>query len=133
MASKQHTPAYNRLRKNWGLRKANKPQEGFHLSGVVKCLDRGGHGYIYVAFDEALVDAVAKILPRGVGPDDQAYLYVVQKQFGSMRYYMYARYVGKEGNFLLWVETQKPEWFSKVKRGRDNGTESSSETKAAVS
>jgi len=124
-------PAYNRARKNWGLRKAYKPQEGYHLSGVVKCLDEGGYGYIYVAFDEALVDAAAKVLPQGVGPENQAHLYVVQKKFESMRYYVYARYIGKAGNFLLWIETQKPEWFSKVRRGRSNGEESTSETVAA--
>lgn len=125
-------PVYNRPRKNWGLRRAYKPQEGFNLSGVVKCLDKGGHGYIYIAFDEALVDAVAKVLPQGIGPEGQAHLYVVQKQFQQLRYYVYARYVGDTKNFLLWVETQKPEWFSKVKRGRDNGEESTSKATAAI-
>jgi len=55
------TPAYNRPRKNWGLRRAYKPQEGFHLSGVAKCSDRAGRGYIYIAFDEPLVDAVVAV------------------------------------------------------------------------
>ncbi len=124
-------PAYNRPRKRWRLRKAYKPQAGFHLSGVAKCLDEGGNGYIYIAFEESLVDAVAKVMPQGIGPDSQAYLYVVQKQFQQMRYYVYARYVGGTKNFLLWIEIQKPEWFSKVKRGRDDGEESTSETVAA--
>jgi len=124
-------PAYNRPRKHWSLRKAYKPQEGFHLSGVAKCSDKSGMGYIYIAFEESLVDAVAKVMPQGIGPDSQAYLYVVQKQFQQMRYYVYARYVGGTKNFLLWIETQKPEWFSKVKRGRDDGEESTSETVAA--
>lgn len=125
-------PVYNRPRKNWGLRKARKPQQGFHLSGVAKCSDRGGRGYIYIAFEEPLVDAVAKVLPQGVGPEGQAYLYVVQKQFQQMRYYVYARYVGDTKCFLLWVETQKPEWFSKVKRGRDDGEASTSEAEATT-
>jgi hypothetical protein len=89
-------------------------------------------GYIYIAFEEPLVDAVAKVLPQGVGPEGQAYLYVVQKQFQQMRYYVYARYVGGTKCFLLWVETQKPEWFSKVKRGRDDGEASTSEAKVTT-
>jgi len=126
------SPVYNRLRKSWGLRKAYKPQEGFHLSGVVKCLNSGGYGYIYVGFDEALVDAVAKVMPQGVGPDSQAYLYVALKNFGTVRYYVYARYVDNPKNYLLWVETQKPEWFSKVKRGRPNGEKNTAQTTGAT-
>lgn len=113
------------------MRKTNKPQVGFHLSGVVKCIDRGGYGYTYIGFDESLVDAVAKVLPQGVGPDNQAYLYVVAKQFGGMRYYVYARYVGTEKSHLLWMETQKPEWFGKVRRGDSNGEKSAPKTKVA--
>lgn len=122
-----NNPHYNRERKTWGLRKARIPQAGFDLSGVVKCTDLGGAGHIYIGFDASFVDAVAKVLPQGIGPENQAYLYVSQKQFGTMRYYVYARYLDKTKNYLLWIEKQKPDWFSKLKRGSTDGAESTAE------
>ena len=95
------------------IRTALQPQEGQPLSGVVKVLDEEGRGFSYVSFPEETVDGIARKMPQGIGPEDQACLKVIKK---LDRYEVWCCYVDHEVCRFLWATESPPRWIRIVHR-----------------
>ena len=106
---------YAKEYKKYGIRSANKPQEGYYLAGVVQVADTEGKGYVFIKFSEALVEAVGKALPHGVGEESPAYLKVLHLHKLD-RWRVFAYSLESTHGVLLWETQQKPEWLKRVRR-----------------
>lgn len=116
-------PVFVRELDKFGLRPANKPDANGLLSGVVVVAQQGERGYAYVRFSSVLVQAVGRALPRGLTPQDTAYLKVIRCRFTD-RFKVYAYYVDQSAAVLLWESAEKPTWLKRV-RSYQNGKSSS--------
>lgn len=101
-------------RKSFGIRPARKPQRHEYLAGVVVVLDGEGRGTVYIRFSEALVDAVGKQMPQGVGPEHRCYL-KIRKGRGDA-WTMYAFYLEEYKGVILWRYKSRPEWLNHIRR-----------------
>lgn len=100
----------------YGLKSARSPMENSLLSGVVLVSDEGGKGYAYITFGEALVEAVGRVMPRGISEDDQCYLKAMLVHGGSWRVYSY--YLDNSSVRFLWEEKKRPKWIKQIRRAQ---------------
>lgn len=97
------------------IQSARKPQIGSCLSGVV-ILSIGGHrSKCYIKFTKDTENFIARQMPYGIGPENTAYLQVVQKPEG---YEVFCRYLDNTKRVLLWRLEELPEWV-KHDKGKD--------------
>lgn len=92
---------------------AKKPQEGSGLSGVVVVNDEHGPGTTYIRFDDQVRDKLASLMPRGIGPAEQAYIHV---QLELEMYSVYCLYLEGKNGRLLWRGETLPQWIGYIKR-----------------
>lgn len=112
-ATKPTGAAFSGERKKWGLRAAKKPQKYYDLAGVAIVKGQQSTYVCYLRFTDALVEAVGQVMPRGVGPEDQAYLEVHHTLAGFWE--VWAAYIslgGGKDRRLLWVQEEKPPWVT---------------------
>lgn len=108
-------PFYDKYRESFGVRAARTPQTNSNVSGVVLVVDSLGKGYAYIRFPYTFDRVVGKAMPHGVGPEDQAYLKVLEVvESGEWR--VFAHYIDESKGRLLWRSDSQPNWLKKVKR-----------------
>lgn len=108
--------------KKYGLRSTRKPTLNPRLSSTVCVIDEQGlPGYCYIAFEEALVDAVGLKLPRGVAEFDPAFLQV-EWNAKRGRWIITAKYLNTEGYAVLWESESKPTWLNVIRYEGKNGS-----------
>lgn len=97
--------------KQFYIRHARRPQEGYSLSGVVLVIDKG-IGFCYIKFDEKTVEAIGFKMPYGIGPEDTAYLKVVK----ALRHYdVWCCYTNRSKSIKLWKSDNPPAWVKSIK------------------
>ncbi len=98
-------------KKLYGIRQRRKPQEGAPLSGVVVVQTSAGTGTVYISFSDKLVQAVGKLLPRGVSLHDPAYLCLMEWGKG---WRLLARYLNQHSVCVCVAKyTAPPVWAIK--------------------
>lgn len=98
--------------KKYRIRATKKPAKSTLLSSTVVVRNESGKvGYCYINFDQPLIDAAGKALPRGLTVDDPAYLEVVYYPAMSV-WLVKARYLLGDKEVLLWKTEQKPSWLN---------------------
>jgi len=112
-------PAFTREYRKFGLVHARKPQTGYPVAGVVQVIAGEESGVVYVKFQEALVDAVGRVLPYGVSDEQPCFLKVIKLPTGKWRVMAY--YLGSRRGRILW-EADRPLWIKHVRKGGSNGT-----------
>lgn len=101
-------PRMSRERKKFRLRSARKPTRDYRISGTVIVEDID-ISVCYIQFDECFIEAIGKIMPRGVSADDPVHLRVSHTKEGTWA--VYASYIGRlHGQELLWIDPDKPSW-----------------------
>jgi hypothetical protein len=96
--------------KRYDLRPARTPQKDPRLSGVVSVLSTAGSKISFIHFNEAFVEAVGKELPKGVSPDNPAFIRVMQS---GKAWKVFAMYLKSNEGCLLWESEQIPAWIGK--------------------
>jgi hypothetical protein len=101
--------------KKYNLKASRRPKQHSLLSGVVHVADTEGTGLSYFSFSEDFVDAVGRLLPFGLLPENPGYIKVMymatRKAWRIFAYYL----VGRKG-VLLWEQKNRPDWVSNVIR-----------------
>lgn len=110
--------AYAREYKKFGIVPSRKPQKGFPLAGVVKVVERGVKGFVYIRFSEALVLAVGKAMPQGISNENPCYLKATRTVTGTWR--VSAHYLKGRASCLLWG-SDSLEWVKRIHRGENDG------------
>ncbi len=96
--------------KKFGLRRVLKPFVQGGLSSTV-LIEGGGH--INVAFSGALVSRAGLLLPRGISPQDTAYM-SLRHEMSSGKYLLYVQYLDERRStekYLLLVFPERPTWL----------------------
>ncbi len=93
--------------KKFGIRRILRPQVQGGLSSTV--LVDGG-GYVNVGFSVALVRRAGMILPRGVSPQDPAFM-TLKHDIKAEQYRLYVQYLKGMEQFLLLVIPERPAWL----------------------
>ena len=111
-------------RKKFGLKPARQHSMLHGLSNLVVVYETGAPQYCYIGLTEELVQAVGRVLPRGVSSFDPAYLMVVFDRIKAV-WRVVARYVEEEAQHILWATAEKPLWVKVIKnvtRNNNHGT-----------
>lgn len=96
------------------LRPGRSPQKNPRLSGVVYVLRPSGRAYAYVRFEQSLVAALGRKMPRGLSMDSPGYLKLMHTP-GRQIWRLYCMYVGEEKGILLKEYNDLPEWLGKIR------------------
>jgi len=122
MAYAKRQAVYAREFKKYGIRYAYTPHDSQVLAGVVQVSDTHGRGYVYIHYEEALIEAVGKAMPAGISEMSPCYLKVIHTSIRNT-WRVFAFYVGSPVGVLLWEAVEKPTWLKRVRREK-NGTHS---------
>jgi hypothetical protein len=113
--------------KAYELRATRRPAKSDSLLTTVLVMNaQGEQGYCYVNFSLKLVQAVGKKLPRGISPQDPAFLHVFHSGEEYSVWAVYAREGWNPSSTkLMWTGEGNPSWlnFYKVKAERNGNTD----------
>lgn len=100
--------------KNFELRATKKPAKNDTLSTTVAVYMGQKSYYCYISFSEKFVEAVGKKLPRGVSPQDPAYISVVheKRDWGHESWAIRANYTTGVELVCLWTTPEQPSWIN---------------------
>jgi len=102
--------------KKYKIRWARSPQKGLYLSGIAIFYEEALlRGTIRIKFEEALIPAIGKHMPYGIGADHRAYLVL---DYRNTEYYVWCKYLDNTYTLLLWKQKEKPSWCKGVKYER---------------
>lgn len=110
--------------KKFGIVSARTPQTGKPLAGVVRVVNGGDRGFVYIRFSDAFVLAVGRAMPQGIAEHQPCYLKAVRMLTGKWRVWAY--YLGIRKGRLLW-EADKLEWVGNIRKGANRATHSEKE------
>jgi hypothetical protein len=99
-------------KRKYPFRSANKPTTGQPVAGIAVLLDRHGLGHFYIKVTEDLVDRLARVMPQGLGPENQAYIQVTHR---AGVYEVWCNYLDKSRQVLLFKQPDLPEWVKRVR------------------
>lgn len=110
--------------KKYGIRSTRKPARNAFVATTIHVVDENGlAGYCYISFADALVEAIGKVLPRGVAEFDPAYIYV---EYDTRRrvWKINAQYLLSSDSALLWESGDRPTWLKLItNHGVQNGSD----------
>lgn len=99
------------------IRSSRKVKPGVsYLSRIAMVhTEDGGYGKVHIDFPEDVVDMLGKHMPRGIGPEDPAFLSVTWMP-DKQAYYVAVGYIRDRitADTLLWVTDSLPDWAKKI-------------------
>ena len=96
---------------NLRISSSRMPIAIYSLSGVV-LIKEEGVGYCHVKFKQGVVKALGKKMPRGIGPENTAYLFVMKKHD---HYDVCISYTDLSSTVRLWRSDKLPHWAKNIK------------------
>lgn len=89
------------------IQSARYPQVGSYLSGVVILSIGGRRSKCNIKFSKDTENFIARQMPYGLGPENTAYLHLIETHKG---FEVYSKYLDRSKSVLLWVLDSLPDW-----------------------